>query len=45
MKLGVPKGKQMGEILGELLELVLHEPCQNERSILSDVVKEMVSKE
>lgn len=44
MKLGVPKGQQLGDILGELLELVLREPNQNELSILSAIVKELIQK-
>lgn len=37
---GIRQGKQIGEILSQLLELVLEEPEKNQKEILLDYVKE-----
>ena len=37
---GVQQGKQIGEILSNLLELVLEEPEKNEKEILLSYVRE-----
>ena len=38
--LGIPQGKMVGKILGELFELVLEEPEHNEKEFLREYVKE-----
>lgn len=43
MVLGMKPGKQMGEMLKELLELVLDEPERNEKSYLERYVQERLS--
>ena len=40
MDLGMQPGKQMGDMLNELLELVLDEPEMNEKEKLCNYVKE-----
>lgn len=40
LKLGMKPGKQMGDILNELLELVIDEPEMNEKEKLCNYVKE-----
>ena len=40
MEAGVKQGKQIGEILSDLLETVLEEPEKNEKEILLTYVKE-----
>ncbi len=37
---GIPKGKRIGEILQELLDLVLTDPSKNEKELLLDIVKD-----
>ena len=37
---GVQQGKQIGEILNELLEIVLEEPEKNKKETLLNYVKE-----
>ncbi len=38
---GIPQGKQIGELLSQLLDLVLEEPEKNQKEILLDYVKEI----
>ena len=40
LKLGMQPGKQMGDILNELLELVIDDPAMNEKEKLCNYVKE-----
>lgn len=40
LSMGIPQGKVMGEILGELFELVLEEPEKNHKEFLCKYVKE-----
>lgn len=40
MELGIPQGKGVGKILGELFEMVLETPEKNRREFLIDYVKE-----
>ncbi len=40
LSMGIPQGKVMGEILGELFELVLEEPEKNQKEFLCEYVKE-----
>lgn len=40
---GIAPGKQIGNILNQLLQLVLEDPDQNERSLLLDYVEENMS--
>ena len=42
LELGVPKGKQIGEILKELFELVLEDPDRNTRENLTEEVRKMM---
>ena len=42
MKMGIPKGPQIGEVLNMLLELVLDEQLLNDKGSLMDYVKENV---
>ena len=39
MALGIPQGKQIGEVLNKLLELTLDDPAKNERLYLLEQVK------
>ncbi len=41
-ELGVKPGPQMGSILEKLLEVVIEDPTQNEKQILTDMVKDMI---
>jgi tRNA nucleotidyltransferase (CCA-adding enzyme) len=41
--LGVPQGKQIGEILNRLLALVIEEPEKNEKELLLDYVKTLLN--
>jgi poly(A) polymerase/tRNA nucleotidyltransferase (CCA-adding enzyme) len=41
-ELGVESGPQMGNILEKLLEVVIEDPTQNEKQILTDMVKDMI---
>ena len=40
MDMGVPQGKEIGEILSWLLDQVLEQPVLNERETLTAMVKE-----
>ena len=40
LKLGMQPGKEMGDMLSELLELVIDDPDMNDREKLCDYVKE-----
>lgn len=40
LALGIPQGKMVGKILGDLFELVIEEPEKNKKEFLMDYVKE-----
>ena len=40
MNMGVPQGKEIGEILSWLLDQVLEQPELNERETLTELVRE-----
>lgn len=42
IRIGVPEGKQIGQILHSLFELVLMEQCENERDVLIEQAKNML---
>ena len=42
IRIGVPEGKQIGQILHSLFELVLMEQCENERDVLMEQAKNML---
>ena len=44
MKLGVPKGKVVGQILNELLQTVLDDPSENNRDTLLKIAKNLKEK-
>ena len=39
INLGIPKGPEIGEILGELLKRVIEEPKLNNKELLVDIAK------
>ena len=41
MALGIPQGRQVGEVLNRLLELTLDDPAKNDRRYLLDQVKQL----
>ncbi|NFG22832.1 CCA tRNA nucleotidyltransferase [Clostridium botulinum] len=43
INLGLEKGKNIGEMLNELLELVMNNPDLNDKEILIDIVKEKIN--
>lgn len=44
MALGIPQGRQVGEVLNRLLELTLDDPAKNDRRYLLDQVKQLKNK-
>lgn len=45
IKLGIPKGKQIGKYLNELLELVLDDPKKNNKEFLSEYINKKIKGE
>ncbi|WP_252237233.1 MULTISPECIES: CCA tRNA nucleotidyltransferase [unclassified Clostridium] len=43
ISLGLEKGKNIGEMLNELLELVMNNPDLNDKQVLIDIVKEKIN--
>ncbi|ACD22210.1 CCA tRNA nucleotidyltransferase [Clostridium botulinum] len=43
ISLGLEKGKNIGEMLNELLELVMNNPGLNDKQVLIDIVKEKIN--
>ncbi|SJU82381.1 Uncharacterised protein [Clostridioides difficile] len=43
ISLGLEKGKNIGEMLNELLELVINNPDLNDKQVLIDIVKEKIN--
>ncbi|NFR87571.1 CCA tRNA nucleotidyltransferase [Clostridium botulinum] len=43
ISLGLEKGKNIGEMLNELLELVMNDPDLNDKQVLIDIVKEKIN--
>lgn len=44
MALGIPQGRQVGDVLNRLLELTLDDPAKNDRRYLLDQVKQLKNK-
>jgi tRNA nucleotidyltransferase (CCA-adding enzyme) len=41
-QIGVPRGPKMGQILDNLLDIVIEDPLKNEKSILLEEAKKMM---
>ncbi len=42
IEIGIPKGKQIGYVLSELLKMTIDDPGMNEREILIDIAKKII---